>query len=189
LIAPVKIARIGIWHYREIARYGKPMVAHSGTAGSGLHRVMTGSPPMSTREYPARPLVGIGAVVLRPDAVLLVRRARPPSIGQWSIPGGAQELGETAEAAARRELWEETGLVVGLMELVAQVDSIHPDETGRIRYHYTILDFAALWQAGEPKAGDDASEARFVPFTALAEMALWSEALRVISLARAQLRV
>ena len=140
-----------------------------------------------TREYPARPLVGIGAVLLRPGAVLLVRRARPPALGQWSIPGGAQELGETAEAAARRELLEETGLRAGPMTLVANVDSIHPDETGRVRYHYTILDFAAAWQGGEPVAGDDVSEAAFFPFEALDAMGLWSEAYRVIALARVQL--
>ncbi len=140
-----------------------------------------------TREYPARPLVGIGTVMLRPGAVLLVRRARPPAMGQWSIPGGAQELGETAEAAARRELLEETGLLAGSMSLIANVDSIHPDEDGRIRYHYTILDFATAWQGGDPVAGSDVSDAAFFRFEALAELGLWSEAHRVIALARAQL--
>ncbi len=137
-----------------------------------------------SREYPARPLVGIGTVMLRPGAVLLVRRARPPAMGEWSIPGGAQELGETAEAAARRELREETGLEAGPLTLVANVDSIHPDADGRIRYHYTILDFAAAWQGGEPVAGSDVSEARFFRFDELATMGLWSEALRVIAAAR-----
>ena len=122
--------------------------------------------------------------MLRPGAVLLVRRARPPAMGEWSIPGGAQELGETAEAAARRELREETGLDAGPLTLVANVDSIHPDADGRIRYHYTILDFAAAWQGGEPVAGSDVSEARFFRFDELAAMGLWSEALRVIAAAR-----
>jgi ADP-ribose pyrophosphatase YjhB (NUDIX family) len=146
-----------------------------------------------SREYPARPIVGIGAVVLRPrtgllpGAVLLVRRSRPPNAGQWSIPGGAQELGETAEDAARRELREETGLAVGPMRLVAHVDSIHPDEAGRVQFHYTILDFAALWTGGEPVAASDASEAAFVPFEALDGLGLWSEALRVITAAREML--
>ena len=141
------------------------------------------------REYPDVPRVGIGAVVLRPDAVLLVRRGRAPALGQWSIPGGAQELGETAEAAARRELLEETGLSVGTLTLVANVDSIHPDADGRIQYHYTILDFAALWQGGEPVAGDDVTAAAFVRFDALEGLNLWSEALRVIAAARAMLGV
>jgi 8-oxo-dGTP diphosphatase len=140
-----------------------------------------------SREYPDRPLVGIGAVMLRPGGVLLVRRGHPPALGQWSIPGGAQDLGETAEAAARRELREETGLDAGPMTLIANVDSIHPDADGRIRYHYTILDFATAWQGGEPVAGDDVTDARFFSFDELAGMDLWSEALRVISLARSTL--
>lgn len=137
-----------------------------------------------SREYPDRPLVGVGAVVLRPGAVLLVRRARPPNFGSWSIPGGAQDLGETAEAGARRELREETGLSVGAMHLVANVDSLHADDAGRLRFHYTILDFAARWTGGIPIAGDDVSAAAFVPFNALPGLDLWSEALRVIALAQ-----
>ena len=143
-----------------------------------------------SRDYPAWPMVGIGAIVLRaaapgrPAAVLLVRRGRPPAEGQWSIPGGAQELGETAEAAARRELREETGVEVGPLTLAATVDSIHPDESGRIRFHYTILDFAALWQGGELKAGGDVTDAAFFVLDTLAEHGLWSEALRVIRIAR-----
>ncbi len=137
-----------------------------------------------SRDYPARPMVGVGAVVFRPGAVLLVRRGRPPSAGQWSIPGGAQELGETAEAGARRELREETGLAVGAMHLVAHVDSIHPAADGRIQFHYTILDFAALWQSGEPVAGGDVTAAAWVEFTALEGIGLWTEALRVIAKAR-----
>lgn len=139
---------------------------------------------MSGREYPARPLVGIGIVVLRGESVLLIRRGRPPAEGQWSLPGGAQELGETAEDAARRELLEETGLRVGALTLVAHVDSIHLDEDGRVRFHYTILDFAAAWRDGEPVEGADAADAVFAPFDRLEEYALWSEAHRVIGLAR-----
>ena len=139
---------------------------------------------MSGREYPARPLVGIGVAVLRGDSELLVRRGRPPAEGQWSLPGGAQELGETAENAARRELLEETGLQVGPLHLVAHVDSIHRDADGRVRFHYTILDFAAAWLSGEPVAGEDAADAVFAPLDQLEGYALWSEAHRVIALAR-----
>ena len=142
----------------------------------------------SSREYPARPLVGIGIVVLRPDAVLLVRRGRAPALGEWSVPGGAQRLGETAVEAARRELLEETGLTVGALHLVTHVDSIHHDPDGRIRFHYTILDFAAHWQSGEPRAQGDVTDARFVPFETLDSLGLWSEAVRVIALARRLLR-
>ena len=137
-----------------------------------------------SREYPSRPLVGIGVVVLRPGAALLVRRGRPPSVGAWSLPGGAQELGETVEAAARRELWEETGLQVGPLLLAAHVDSIHADPDGRVRFHYTILDFAAAWIGGEPRAGGDVDAAAFVEFDRFDAHDLWSEARRVIGIAR-----
>jgi len=136
------------------------------------------------REYPPRPIVGIGVAVLRPDAVLLVRRGRPPSLGAWSLPGGAQKLGETAEAAARRELAEETGLEVGDLLLVANVDSIHRDGAGRIQYHYTILDFAARWRDGTPAAGSDVTELAWAEFERLDEFDLWSEARRVVAAAR-----
>jgi len=139
---------------------------------------------MSGREYPARPLVGIGVVLLKPDAVLLVLRAKPPSFGQWALPGGAQELGETAEAAARRELLEEAGLEAGPMLLAANVDSIHLDDAGRVQFHYTIIDFAAAWIGGEPAPGGDVSDALFAPLDDLGRYDLWSEAHRVIAIAR-----
>lgn len=137
-----------------------------------------------TREYPLRPIVGIGVAVLRPGAVLLVRRGKPPNAGAWSLPGGAQELGETAEAAARRELLEESGLAVGALRLAGNVDSIHRDADGRVRYQYTILDFAARWRGGDPVAGGDVTEAVWADFESLDGYDLWSEAIRIIGIAR-----
>lgn len=137
-----------------------------------------------SREYPDRPFVGIGIVVLKPGHVLLVRRGKPPNIGSWTLPGGAQDIGETAEAAARRELMEETGVTVGPLQLAANVDAITRDRDGRVRYHYTILDFAGRWEAGEPRGDSDAAEAVWVRFEALADYKLWSEAHRVIGIAR-----
>ncbi len=137
-----------------------------------------------SREYPTRPFVGIGIVVLKPDAVLLVRRGKAPNWGKWSLPGGAQELGETAEEAARRELEEETALQVGPMHLAANVDSIHRDEEGRVRFHYTIIDFAAAWVDGDPRPGDDVSDLTWAPLDRLDDYDLWSEAHRVIAIAR-----
>jgi ADP-ribose pyrophosphatase YjhB (NUDIX family) len=139
---------------------------------------------MSDREYPSRPFVGIGIVVIKGDQVLLCRRGKPPNMGSWTLPGGAQDLGETCEAAARRELLEETGLTVGELHFCAHVDTIRRDDTGRVRFHYTILDFAARWSGGEPVAGSDVSEVEWSPLNALEPYDLWSEAHRIIGIAR-----
>jgi len=139
---------------------------------------------MSDREYPARPIVGIGVIVLKDDSVLLVRRGKPPNVGSWTLPGGAQELGETTEQAARRELLEETGIIAGPLVFAAHVDNIRRDEHGRVQFHYTILDFAARWESGDPVAASDVSEAVWAPLARLSDYALWSEAYRVIEIAR-----
>jgi 8-oxo-dGTP diphosphatase len=139
---------------------------------------------VSDREYPARPIVGIGIVVIKGNTVLLVRRGKPPNIGAWTLPGGAQELGETTEEAARRELLEETGVEVGKLHFAATVDNIRHDETGRVRFHYTIIDFAARWVSGDPVADTDVTEAVWAPLDALDDYGLWSEAHRVIAIAR-----
>ena len=139
---------------------------------------------MSERHYPERPWVGIGCVVMRGDNVLLVRRARPPLQGSWTIPGGAQSLGETMEEAARRELREEAGIEVGPLTLAVVVDVIDRDEAGSIRFQYSIVDFCACWLSGEPVAGDDASEARFFSPAEAEELELWAETRRAIAVAR-----
>jgi 8-oxo-dGTP diphosphatase len=139
---------------------------------------------MSDREYPTRPFVGIGIVVIKADHVLLCRRGKPPNLGTWTLPGGAQDVGETCEMAARRELLEETGLVVGDLHFCAYVDAIRRDDDGRVRFHYTILDFAARWAGGEAIAGSDVSDVQWAPMDELGSYDLWSEAHRIIGIAR-----
>jgi 8-oxo-dGTP diphosphatase len=108
-----------------------------------------------TRTYPARPWVGVGVIVWRDGKVLSARRARPPRLGEWSIPGGAQQVGETVAQAAEREIFEETGLTVRAAELVSVEDAVTRDADGAVLYHYTIIEIAADWQAGEATAADD----------------------------------
>ena len=108
------------------------------------------------RLYPDRPIVGIGIVVFKGPEVLLIQRGKPPRLGQWSLPGGVQELVETVHEAARREVAEETGVDIDIVGLIDTVDSIQRDESGRVRYHYTLIDVAAVWRDGEPRAGSDA---------------------------------
>lgn len=139
---------------------------------------------MTGREYPDRPWVGIGCIVFRGEQVLLVRRGKPPRIGSWSLPGGAQHVGETAEAAARRELREEAGIEVGPMALAIVVDAISPDNEGRALYHYTIIDFAAVWTDGEARAGDDVSEVAWALPEEFAGYALTPATHRAIAAAR-----
>jgi ADP-ribose pyrophosphatase YjhB (NUDIX family) len=124
-------------------------------------------------------------VVLQQDRVLLVRRGKPPRLGLWSLPGGAQHLGESAEAAARRELREETGIEVGPLELAAVVDAISHDEVTRaVRYHYTIVDYCAFWRSGEACPGDDVSAVFWAAPADLRRFDLTAETLRVIARSR-----
>lgn len=119
------------------------------------------------REYPKRPLVGVGGIVFKDGKVLLIKRGSQPSYGKWSIPGGLVEVGETVADACVREVFEETGLVVKVKELVDVVDYIEYDEDGRVRFHYVIVDFLVEPVGGVLKAGADALDARFVWLTEL----------------------
>ena len=137
-----------------------------------------------SREYPVRPIVGVGVVVWHGDRVLLVRRGKPPRWGQWSLPGGAQQLGETVAEAARREVKEEVGLDVALGDIVATVDLIERDPDDRIRYHYTLIDFVAEAPSAALQPGSDAADARWFSIEEAEALGLWSETVRVIRLAR-----
>ena len=132
------------------------------------------------REYPERPLVGVGAVIVEGERVVLVRRAAEPMAGEWSIPGGLLELGETMRAGAEREALEETGLQVEASEVLEVLDRIVPDAAGKPRYHYALIDFLCRRVAGELRAGGDAAETRWVRESELAGLGVAEAAVRVI---------
>jgi 8-oxo-dGTP diphosphatase len=130
----------------------------------------------------ASPVPAVGIVCLRGDAVLLIRRGKAPKMGEWSLPGGRIEPGERAVDAALRELAEETGVTARITGLIDVVDCIFA-EAG---LHYVLIDYTAEWVSGEPVAGDDALEARFVPLDQVEALIDWSETRRIIGLAAAQ---
>mgnify|MGYP003946933511 CR=1 FL=1 len=125
---------------------------------------------------PPPPIPAVGVVCIRGQDVLLIRRGKPPRAGEWSLPGGRIEPGERAVDAAVRELREETGVEAELLGLIDVVDGIFP-EAGM---HYVLIDYAARWLSGEPVAGDDAAEARFVPLGEVDALIDWSETRRII---------
>lgn len=126
--------------------------------------------PVSTWLYPAYPVLAVGAVVFKADHVLLVKRKNPPSQGLWAIPGGRVRLGESIQEAAQREVMEETGVIITPRETVFAFDSIERDRFHNVRYHYHIIDVAGDYLSGEPVAGDDALDARWVSRQALAAL-------------------
>ncbi|MCX7373629.1 MAG: NUDIX hydrolase [Alphaproteobacteria bacterium] len=139
---------------------------------------------MPDREFPNRPWVGIGAVIFRGDRVLLARRGKPPRLGAWSLPGGAQHVGEGAIECARRELLEETGITAGPLILADVIDAVNRDADGRVRYHYTIIDYCGHWAAGEARPGDDVAEIAWAAPDELAAYALTRDARAVIEKSR-----
>lgn len=109
------------------------------------------------REYPSQPVVGVAGIVIRDERVLLVRRGESRMQGQWSIPGGCLELGETIKQGVAREMREETGLEVRCITLVEAVDAIDKDDSGRIRFDFVILDYLCEWSSGEAASSSDAA--------------------------------
>ncbi|HEY3813999.1 MAG TPA: NUDIX hydrolase [Caulobacteraceae bacterium] len=135
------------------------------------------------------PVAAVGVVCLRGAEVLLIRRGTPPRVGEWSLPGGRLEWGERTADAALRELREETGIEAELAGLIDVVDGLFPAEgPDDVARHYVLIDYAARWVAGEPRAGDDAAEAAFHPLAKLDELVAWDETRRVILMAVLLLR-
>jgi 8-oxo-dGTP diphosphatase len=132
------------------------------------------------REYPDRPVVGVGGVIIYDGRALLVRRGRPPLEGQWSIPGGMLEAGETLVLGVRRELLEETGIEVKVLELIEVFERINLDGEGKARYHYVVLDYLCEAIRGEAQAGSDVTDVAWAAPTELAQYGLTETAIRVI---------
>ena len=140
------------------------------------------------RLYPARPLVGVGAVVWDGHRVLLERRGKPPAQGAWSLPGGLIEAGESAEEAVRREVREECGIEVAVGPVLGLFEPIHRDPDGRVRYHFVVVDFLAHHRSGEIRAGDDAADLCWVPPEELDRFALMPATRAMIDRALALLK-
>jgi 8-oxo-dGTP diphosphatase len=124
------------------------------------------------RDYPEHPIIGVGAVIVQAGRVLLVRRDTEPLRGEWSVPGGMLELGEKLRAGVRREVLEETGIDVEPGDVLDVFDSIFTDALGRTQYHYVLIDYLCRPLGGEPRAGSDVSDVRWVSAEALPAMGL-----------------
>ena len=133
------------------------------------------------RDYPDRPLVGVGTVIVHEGRVVIVQRGTEPLKGQWSVPGGALEIGETLRQCAVREALEETGLRVEAGEVLEVFDAIYAETDGRILYHYVLIDFACTLLGGELKAGGDAIQAKWVRLEDLEEYQVAETARKVIA--------
>jgi 8-oxo-dGTP diphosphatase len=130
--------------------------------------------------YPAAPLVGVGAIVLKEEKVLLVLRGVEPGRGLWAIPGGRLQLGETLQECAAREILEETGIQIAVGECIYVFDLIERDNDGKIKFHYVVVDFAALHVSGEPKGADDAVDARFLSGAELTALPVSQNTLKAL---------
>ncbi|MEM8919798.1 MAG: NUDIX hydrolase [Pseudomonadota bacterium] len=138
---------------------------------------------------PMHPVPAAGIVCFREDDVLLIKRGTPPRLGEWSIPGGKIKWGERAADAALRELREETSVEARLIGLIDVVDGVFTSRrTGDVTRHYLLVDYAAVWVAGEPVAGDDAAHAEFLSPDRLQDIELWDETRRIIDVARSLTR-
>ncbi len=135
------------------------------------------------REYPESPIVGVGALIVEDGRVLLVKRGHPPLKGEWSVPGGAVEIGETLREAAAREACEETSLTVQVMDLLGVYDRVLRDPEGRTLYHYVLIDFLCQRVQGEALAAGDAEQVRWYTPEEAANLPLAEDTAEVIRLA------
>lgn len=133
-----------------------------------------------SRQYPQYPLLGVGAIIVSGDKVLLVRRANPPLQGEWSLPGGLVETGETTQEAVAREVLEETGLQIEPVKLVEVFERILRDSEGRVEYHFVLIDYLCRITSGDAHAASDVSDVRWAKLDELAPLAVAPETCEVI---------
>ena len=138
-----------------------------------------------SRQYPSLPIPAVAAVIFQGHSVLLAKRASEPSKGQWSLPGGIIEVGETHKAALKREIREETGLEIEVGDLVKVIDRIVLDSMGKVKYHYVILDYWAEYKGGIARAASDVLSIMWVDIGSLGKWGLSPETRDVISKAHA----
>ena len=149
----------------------------------------------SSKEYPERPVVGVGGVIIDLERTVLIRRGSEPLLGEWSIPGGALEIGETLQEGVARELLEETGMVVRVLDLIEVFDRIYPSSPadaspsrGRPRFHYVIAEYLCERIGGAPQAGSDVTDLAFAKEEELPKFQLTETATRVLKKAFAMSR-
>ena len=141
---------------------------------------------MDSRTYPERPITGVGAVVLDGDRVLIVKRAHEPLKGEWSVPGGVVDVGETLEEAIHREVREETGLEVEVGPIVDVLDRIRYDPDGRVKFHYVLIDFLCRPLGGTLQCASDAEEAMWAERAELGRCGVAEATISVIDKAIAR---
>lgn len=132
------------------------------------------------REYPAHPVVGVGAVVVLGGKALIIKRAHEPRKGEWSLPGGLLELGESLQDAVLREIKEETNLDVEVGPVIETFDRVHRDDDGRIRYHFVIVDFVCWPKGGAAMPGSDADAVAWVTAAEIDDYSVNAHAKAVI---------
>ena len=135
---------------------------------------------MSDRSYPSAPILGVGAVIWKEGRFLLIQRGKAPMKDSWSIPGGKIELGETLMDGIKREVMEETNLIVRIGPIVDVVDYIEKDSDGRVKTHYCLVDYVAFWQSGDAVAGSDAQDVKWLTLDELDGCDLWDKTRELI---------
>jgi len=135
---------------------------------------------MTKRDYPDKPIAGVGAVILKGNELLLIKRGHPPMQGSWSLPGGRVKENETLDHALQREVWEECSITITVMNLIDIFEYIERDEENRIKYHYVVFDFITYYKSGLLHHASDAADALWVRQDALSSMVLTDMVRKII---------